>query len=68
MVFWIGFILFIAFCVGYEAWAVAHKYRTGEDQTITNLVRTVTRAYPFNSVLVSLVVGGLLVHFFWFPC
>lgn len=56
---WIFAILFLG---SYEAYAL----RTGK-RTLSRMVWEANYRWPFLSSLVSLIVGGLLVHLFWIP-
>ena len=49
--------------LSYEFFALATKRRT-----LSRQVWLWTQAWPFFSVLVGFVTGGLLVHFFWIWC
>ncbi|GEM_PF-5593742 len=58
-----GFIV-LAVCAvllfGYEMLAIAIG-----GQTISAAIWQIEQAWPFFSALVCLIIGGLLVHFFW---
>lgn len=54
-------LLFIAGLIAYDVYA----YRTfGVDGTITGLVRWCNAKWPLFGVLLGMVIGGLLVHWF----
>jgi len=42
--------------------------RSGRFATLSRTVWNMQRAFPLTSVLLALVLGGLLVHFFWHWC
>ena len=60
MILFVASAVYALFLLGYEAWAVATGHRT-----ITSQVRGAQAAWTFFGPLFSLVLGGLLVHFFW---
>jgi len=56
-------LMAVVFLVAYEVWALA----TGR-RTLSRMIYDANTAWPLLSTLVGLVVGGLLVHFFWHYC
>lgn len=53
----------IVFLLIYEFWALSHKR-----ETLSRMMWSAQVAFPFLEAIVGLVVGGLLVHFFWHWC
>lgn len=47
----------------YEFWALGTKHKT-----LSRMMYDANNSWPLLSTLVGLVVGGLLVHFFWHWC
>jgi len=53
----------VLFLLSYEFWALARGHKT-----LSRMIYETNNAWPFFSTLVGLVLGGLLVHFFWHWC
>jgi len=51
----------ITIVVGYDLWAYR---RWGVDGTISGLIRRCNSKFPLFGVLLGMVIGGLLVHWF----
>jgi len=56
-------IIAVTLLLGYEFYALAK-----DKKTLSRMIYETNNAWPFFSTLVGIVVGGLLVHFFWHWC
>lgn len=56
-------VIAVAFLLAYEAFALKRGKKT-----LSRMMSDWEQAWPFFDVLVGMVVGGLLVHFFWHWC
>lgn len=60
MILLLGTAAYVSFLLIYEGWAIATHH-----ETITEHVRDIEKVWGLFGPLLGLVVGGLMVHFFW---